>query len=58
MAFYASELNMSPTLSNLFSNYFNRSPLGVIHDRIVIHGRRQINYTDIEDTEVPTTTEL
>lgn len=53
VAFYASELNKSPkTLSNLFSSFFNRSPLSVIHDRIMIHARRQINYTDISIKEI------
>ncbi|MET4138258.1 helix-turn-helix domain-containing protein [Pedobacter sp. UYP1] len=53
VAFYASKLNKSPkTLSNLFSNTFNRSPLGIIHDRIMIHARRQIDYTSFSIKEI------
>lgn len=45
VAFYASKLNNSPkTLSNLFSSAFNRSPISIIDDRIMIHAKRQINY--------------
>lgn len=52
VAFYASKLYKSPkTLSNLFLK-FNRSPLDVIHDRILIHAKRQISYTDLSIKEV------
>lgn len=53
VAFYASKLNKSPkTLSNLFSNIFNRSPLSIIHDRIMIHAKRQINYSNFSIKEI------
>ncbi|MFC4209834.1 helix-turn-helix domain-containing protein [Pedobacter lithocola] len=53
VAFYASMLNKSPkTLSNLFSSVFNRSPVTIIHDRIMIHARRQINYTNLSIKEI------
>ena len=53
VAFYASKLNKSPkTLSNLFSNVYGRSPISIIHDRIIIHARRQINYTDLSIKEI------
>jgi len=53
VAFYASKLNKSPkTLSNLFSSAFNRSPLSIIHDRIIIHAKRQINYTNFSIKEI------
>lgn len=49
---YASKLNKSPkTLSNLFA-HSNRSPLQVIHDRILIHAKRQISYTNLSIKEV------
>ncbi|MCX2478330.1 helix-turn-helix domain-containing protein [Pedobacter sp. MC2016-15] len=52
VAFYASALNKSPkTLSNTFLNY-NRSPLHIIHDRILIHAKRQISYTSLSVKEI------
>lgn len=53
VAFYASKLNRSPkTLSNLFSLVSARTPLNIIHDRIMIHARRQINYTNLSIKEI------
>src|ERR1044072_3250391 len=53
VAFYASKLNKSPkTLSNLFSVVSDRPPLNIIHDRIMIHARRQINYTNLSIKEI------
>lgn len=53
VAFYASKLNRSPkTLSNLFSVFSKRSPLNIIHDRILIHARRQINYSNRSIKEI------
>lgn len=53
VAFYASKLNKSPkTLSNLFSIVSERPPLNIIHDRIMIHARRQINYTNLSIKEI------
>jgi AraC-like DNA-binding protein len=53
VAFYASQLNKSPkTLSNLFSLVSPRTPLNIIHDRIMIHARRQINYTNLSIKEI------
>lgn len=53
VAFYASKLNKSPkTLSNLFSLFSTRSPLNIIHDRILIHARRQINYSNLSIKEI------
>lgn len=53
VAFYASKLNRSPkTLANLFSVISNRSPLNIIHDRIMIHARRQINYSVLSIKEI------
>ncbi|SEM41151.1 AraC-type DNA-binding protein [Chitinophaga rupis] len=53
VAFYASKLNKSPkTLSNLFSVFSQRSPLNIIHDRILIHARRQINYSNRSIKEI------
>lgn len=53
VSFYAAKLNKSPkTLSNLFSVFSTRSPLNIIHDRIMIHARRQINYTNLSIKEI------
>ncbi|MCF0060246.1 helix-turn-helix domain-containing protein [Dyadobacter chenwenxiniae] len=53
VAFYASQLNKSPkTLSNLFSLVSSRTPLNIIHDRIMIHARRQINYSNLSIKEI------
>lgn len=53
VAFYASKLNKSPkTLSNLFSMASSRPPISIIHDRIMLHARRQINYTNLSIKEI------
>lgn len=53
VAFYASKLNKSPkTLSNLFAMVSNRPPISIIHDRIMLHARRQINYTNLSIKEI------
>ena len=52
VAFYANLLNKSPkTLSNSFSK-FKRSPLQVIHDRLVLETKRQLLYTDRTAKEI------
>ncbi|WP_216360285.1 AraC family transcriptional regulator [Flavobacterium sp. ACN6] len=46
VAFYASKLNKSPkTLSNLFSSLSDRTPIDIIHERIMVHARKQIYHT-------------
>jgi len=53
VAFYASKLNKSPkTLSNLFSSVSQRPPLNIIHDRIMLHAKRQIDYTNLSIKEI------
>ncbi|SHG56622.1 helix-turn-helix domain-containing protein [Pedobacter caeni] len=53
VAFYASKLNKSPkTLANLFSTVLKRTPREIIHDRIMIHARRQINYSNFSIKEI------
>lgn len=53
VAFYASALNKSPkTLSNLFSIVSNKTPLQIIHERIMLHARRQIQYSDRSIKEI------
>ena len=53
VSFYASQLNKSPkTLSNLFSMVSERAPLNIIHDRIMMHARKQINYTNLSIKEI------
>ncbi|OXA67316.1 helix-turn-helix domain-containing protein [Flavobacterium aquatile] len=43
VAFYASMLNKSPkTLSNIFSSLSNKTPTDIIHERIMVHARKQI----------------
>lgn len=44
---YADLLFKSPkTISNLFAKYQHKSPLQVIHERIVLEAKRQLIYTD------------
>lgn len=46
VSFYADLLFKSPkTLSNVFAK-FNKSPLKIIHNRIVLEAKRQLMYTD------------
>ena len=53
VAFYASKLNKSPkTLSNLFSTVSQRAPLTIIHDRIMVHAKRQLDYTALSVKEI------
>lgn len=50
---YADMLHRSPkTLSNVFSKNGGKSPLQIIHDRIVLEGRRQLSYTDKTVNEI------
>ncbi|WP_298900856.1 AraC family transcriptional regulator [uncultured Psychroserpens sp.] len=52
VAFYAEKLNKSPkTLSNSFAKY-NKSPLQIIHDRLVLETKRQLLYTDKSSKEI------
>lgn len=52
VAFYAGKLNKSPkTLSNGFAKY-DKSPLQIIHDRIVLETKRQLLYTDRTSKEI------
>jgi AraC-like DNA-binding protein len=53
VAFYAAKLNKSPkTLSNLFSLVSQRQPLSIIHDRIMVHARRQLDYSKLSVKEI------
>lgn len=46
VSFYAEKLNKSPkTLSNSFTKY-QKSPIKIIQDRIVLEAKRQLMYTD------------
>nr|WP_321232720.1 helix-turn-helix domain-containing protein [uncultured Psychroserpens sp.] len=52
VTFYAEKLNKSPkTLSNSFAKYA-KSPLQIIHDRIVLEAKRQLLYTDKSSKEI------
>lgn len=53
VAYYASLLNKSPkTLSNLFSIVSKKTPLNIIHDRIMLDARKRILYTDRSIKEI------
>ncbi len=50
---YAALLFKSPkTLSNLFAKYNQKTPLQIIHDRIVLEGMRLLHYTDKSVKEI------
>nr|WP_321231335.1 helix-turn-helix domain-containing protein [uncultured Psychroserpens sp.] len=52
VSYYADKLNKSPkTLSNSFAKY-SKSPLQIIHDRIVLETKRQLLYTDKSSKEI------
>jgi AraC-like DNA-binding protein len=51
--FYAGLLNRSPkTISNLFALYFKKSPLEVIHERVIAEAKRLFYYTDKSVKEI------
>lgn len=51
--FYAAQLHKSPkTISNIFARYSNRSPIAIIHERIVTEAKRLIYYTDKSVKEI------
>ena len=50
---YASLMNRSPkTLTNVFSQHASKSPLQVIHDRIILEARRMLIFTDKSAKEI------
>ncbi len=50
---YADRLHRSPkTLSNIFKLYNQKSPLQVVHERIVLEARRLLVYTDLSIKEI------
>ncbi|MDT0555394.1 helix-turn-helix domain-containing protein [Patiriisocius hiemis] len=52
VSFYAEKLFKSPkTLSNNFSK-FEKSPIQIIHDRIVLEAKRQLSYTNKTTKEI------
>lgn len=52
VSFYADKLFKSPkTLSNTFAKY-DRSPLQIIHERLVLETKRQLLYTDRSAKEI------
>ena len=53
VADYAVLMNRSPkTLTNVFSQHKSKSPLQVIHDRIVLEARRMLIFTDKTAKEI------
>lgn len=50
---YANEMHKSPkTLSNLFAQQHSKSPLKVLHERIILEAKRLLLYTDNSIKEV------
>ena len=50
---YASLMNRSPkTLTNVFGQHASKSPLQVIHDRIILEARRMLIFTDKSAKEI------
>jgi AraC-like DNA-binding protein len=50
---YAHLMNLTPkSLSNLFARYFNKSPLKVITERIVLEGKRLLDFSDKNINEI------
>lgn len=44
---YAAIMNKSPkTITNMFSLFFDKTPLQIIHERIILEAKRQLLYTD------------
>lgn len=53
VAEYAELMNMSSkSLSNFFARYFNKSPLKVINERIVLEGKRLLTFSDKNVNEI------
>lgn len=53
VAFYAARLHKSPkTLANVFAQHNEKSPVAVIHDRIILEARRLLLYSDMSVKEV------
>lgn len=50
---YAALLNMTPkSLSNLFSRYYNKSPLKIIAERIILESKRLLDFSDKNINEI------
>lgn len=50
---YADLLHLTPkSLSNLFSRYFNKSPLKVITERIILESKRLLDFSDKNINEI------
>jgi len=53
ISFYSNLLNKSPkTISNYFSLYSNKTPLQIIHDRIITEAKRFFYYSDKSVKEI------
>lgn len=51
--FYAGKLNKSPkTISNVFAHFNQKSPLNVIHERIIMEAKRLLYYSDKSAKEI------
>lgn len=51
--FYAGLLNKSPkTISNIFAVYSKKTPLEIIHDRVILEAKRLFYYTDKSVKEI------
>ncbi len=50
---YAELMNISSkSLSNLFARYFNKTPLKIINERIVLEGKRLLTFSDKNISEI------
>lgn len=50
---YAELMNMSSkSISNLFARYYNKTPLKVINERIVLEGKRLLTFSDKNISEI------
>ena len=50
---YAHLMNISPkSLSNLFARYYNKSPLKVINERIILESKRLLSFSDKNISEI------
>jgi AraC-like DNA-binding protein len=53
---YADLLHMTPkSMSNLFSRYYNKSPLKIITERIILESKRLIDFSDKNINEISET---
>lgn len=53
VADYAGRMNRSPkTITNIFSLHSDKSPLQIIHERLILEAKRLLLYTDKSSKEI------